>query len=199
MIRRVMLLILTAIVLVTLSGCMGGGPGIDTAAITTAIGRVIDGFEADIEAYDIDETDGALSCLSGTGFKLTLEEAGASYDKTYATLKQELEDDEENQLYWRTNNGYRLDLRLGTRVFSNVSATGAVVTQRYSVAEWATRIPVVVTDQGSITWQFANVSGAWKATAMWITFEPVQTRAAGIRAGGAAPTGFGFGVGLNGL
>ncbi len=200
MIRRAMLLVLTAIVLVSLSGCMGGGPGIDTAAIKAAIGEVIDGFKADIEAYDIDETDGVLSWLSGTDFSLTLAEIGCEpYTKTYAKLKSELEADADTQMHWRSQFGYRLVLRLAAQVFTSVSATGAVVTQRFAVDEWATGIPVVTTDQGTIVWHFAKISGSWKITEMYITFEPVQGKAAGIPAGGAVSRGFGFGGVITGL
>ncbi len=199
MIRRVMLLILTAVVLVTLSGCMGGGPGIDTAAIRAEIGQVIERFKADVEAYDIDEIDGMLSHLSGSGFKLTLEELGTSYTKTYADLKGELEDEEDRQLYWRANYGYVLELLLDARTFGpNLSATGAIAYQEFSVRERATGIGPIITDVGIITWHFAKISGAWKATEMWIDFSP-GAKAAGIRSGGGASKGFGFGVGFENL
>lgn len=206
MIRRVLLLALAAVALVTLSGCMGGGiapPPVDEAAVKAAVGAVINDFESAVEAYDVD---GMLECLSGAGFKLTLKEAGLSYTKTFEVLEGELRADAPYQLAWRKPEneggyGYSLDLVLGTQVFSNITATGAIVTQTHEVYESAAKIGIdrLKTDNGTITWHFAKISGAWKATAMTITFEPVQrsARAAAMRT--SKPAGFGFGVGIGGL
>lgn len=191
MTRRVLLLAITALALVTVSGCIGGGgqapPPIDEGAIKAAIGAVIDGFEDAVEAYDVD---GMLACLSGAGFKLTLSEAGYSYTKDFTTLKNELEADARNQLDWRKPKadggyGYVLDLQLGTQTFSNITSTGAIVTQTHQVFESADGIDELMTDKGTITWQFAKISGEWKATAMTITFDQVPQAGAAARAAGA--------------
>lgn len=209
MTRRVLLLAITALALVTVSGCIGGGgqapPPIDQGAIKAAIGAVIDGFEDAVEAYDVD---GMLACLSGAGFKLTLSEAGYSYTKDFSKLQSELEDDEEDQLCWRQPEpggfGYALDLRLGTQTFSNITATGAIVTQTHEVYESSTALGIspenpLKTDNGTITWHFAKISGEWKATAMTITFEPVQMAGAVARVQAAESRGFGFGIGAPNL
>ncbi|NLG80102.1 MAG: hypothetical protein GX492_09860 [Firmicutes bacterium] len=203
MTRRVLLLAITALALVTVSGCIGGGgqapPPIDEGAIKAAIGEVIDGFEDAVEAYDVD---GMLACLSGAGFKLTLQEGGQSYTKDFAKLEGELRADEENQLNWRKPAdqggwGYALDLVLGTQTFSNITATGAIVTQTHEVYESSSKLGIdrLKTDNGTITWHFAKISGEWKATAMTITFESVQMEGAIARVQAAETRGFGFGVG----
>ncbi|MGE5585976.1 MAG: hypothetical protein ACM309_10690 [Bacillota bacterium] len=193
MTRRVLLLAITALALVTVSGCIGGGggqapPPVDQGAVKAAIGAVIDGFEDAVEAYDVD---GMLACLSGAGFKLTLSEAEYSYTKDFTTLQGELEDDEEDQLRWRQPEpqgfGYALDLVLGTQTFSNITATGAIVTQTHEVYESATALGIspddpLKTDNGTITWQFAKISGEWKATAMTITFDRAPQAGAAARA-----------------
>lgn len=205
MIRRVLLLALAAVALVTLSGCIGGQapPPVDEAAVKAAVGAVIEGFESAVEAYDVD---GMLACLSGAGFKLTLKEAGLSYTKTFEVLEGELRGDEENQLAWRKpadqgGYGYSLDLELGTRVFSNITATGAIVTQTHEVYESAAKLGIdrLKTDNGTIIWHFAKISGAWKATAMTITFEPVQRSVYAVAMRAPKSAGFGFGIGIAGL
>ncbi len=209
MTRGVLLLMLTAITLVTVSGCIGGGgtppPPIDEAAIKAAIGAVIDDFEEAVEQYDVD---GMLSCLSGPGFTLTQVEATVTppvtQTKAYEVLSAELVADEDRQLAWRKlpgegGYGYVLDLQLGERVFSGITATGAHVTQTFSVVESASGIDAKTTDQGTIAWQFAKISGAWKATSMTITFQKVSTdraATASVRAAAAERGGFGFGTGL---
>lgn len=205
MTRRVLLLAITALALVTVSGCIGGGqapPPVDQGAIKAAIGAVIDGFEDAVEAYDVD---GMLACLSGAGFKLTLQEGGQSYTKDFARLESELVADERYQLQWRKpapeGYGYALDLVLGTQTFSNITATGAIVTQTHEVYESSTRLGIdrLKTDNGTITWHFAKISGEWKATAMTITFEPVQMAGAVARVQAAGSRGFGFGTGAPNL
>lgn len=208
MTRGVLLLTITAITLVTVSGCIGGvgappPPPIDEAAIKAAIGEVIDGFEEAVEQYDVD---GMLSCLSGSGFTLTLVEATVTPPipnpaKTYSVLEGELMANEESQLDWRqappAGYGYALELELGPQVFSGITATGAHVTQTFTVVESASGIDPKATDQGTIAWQFAKISGAWKATSMTITFQKVSLAGgapAGVRAAGAKRAGFGFGT-----
>ena len=196
-----------ALALVTVSGCIGGGearPPVDQEAIKAAIGTVIDGFEEAVEAYDVD---GMLACLPGEGFKLTLQEGGYSYTKDFATLESELAEDEENQLAWRKPAdeggwGYALDLVLGTQTFSNITATGAIVTQTHEVYESSTKLGIdrLKTDNGTITWHFAKISGEWKATAMTIAFEPVSMAAGTPRATSTARRPcFGFGYGAPNL
>lgn len=208
MTRRVLLLAILALALVTVSGCIGAGlarPPVDEEAIKAAIGTVIDGFEEAVEAYDVD---GMLACLSGEGFKLRLQEGGYSYTKDFATLESELAEDEENQLAWRKPAdeggwGYALDLVLGTQTFSNITATGAIVTQTHEVYESSTRLGIdrLKTDNGTITWHFAKISGEWKATSMTIAFEPVSSVVgAQVRATSTAGRPcFGFGYGAANL
>lgn len=207
MTRRVQLLAILALALVTVSGCIGAGkprPPVDEEAIKAAIGTVIDGFEEAVEAYDVD---GMLACLRGDGFRLTLQEGGYSYPKDFAALESELAEDEEKQLAWRKPPseggwGYALDLVLGTQTFSNITATGAIVTQTHEVYESSTRLGIdrLKTDNGTITWHFAKISGEWKATAMTIAFEAVSRAAGTPRA--TSLTGrrcFGFGYGAANL
>lgn len=210
MTRGVLLLMLTAITLVTVSGCIGGvgappPPPIDETAIKAAIGEVIDDFEVAVEQYDVD---GMLSCLCGSGFTVTLVEATVTPPitnppKTYSVLEGELRADKDSQLAWRqappAGYGYELDLQLGEQVFSGVTASGAHVTQTFTVVESANGIDPKTTDQGTIAWQFAKISGEWLATSMTITFEKVSLvggAPAGVRAVGAKRGGFGFGTGL---
>lgn len=164
-----------------LAGCGGGGgsgpgfdPGVETAALETLVGR----FEQGIEEYSLSGMTDELSAA----FVLTLKEGSLSYEKDLPTLRGELEADEENQLYWRQQYGYRLDLRLSDLTFSLPSATSASAIGRFTVVEWAekTEPPVeqTVTDQGAISWQFAKTGSSWRTAAMTITFEAPELASA---------------------
>lgn len=172
---------MTAITLF-LAGCTGGGPSFDGAKEAAAVKAVIAGFEQGIEDYSME---GMTGCLT-SGFVLTLVEGGRSYDKSYGTLLAELEADEDNQLRWRHDYGYKLDLQLNNLTVSVASATSARAFARFGVEERADgttpKIDPRITDSGTIEWQFAKVGGNWKVTAMTITFDPHHAlKAAGVR------------------
>ncbi|MDI6872216.1 MAG: hypothetical protein QME79_12890 [Bacillota bacterium] len=174
-----------------LAGCGGGGgsgpsfdPGVETAALEALVGS----FEQGIEEYSLSGMTDGLSAA----FLLTLREGALSYEKDLPTLRGELEADEENQLYWRQQYGYRLDLRLSDLTFSAPSATSASAACRFTVVEWAeeTDPPVeqTITDQGAISWQFAKTGSSWRIAAMTITFEaPTLASARAARPAPALP------------
>lgn len=181
--------------LILIAGCGGGGGSDDPSH--SEIEQLLGNFESTVEAYNVT---GMLNCLSDTSFQLTITEAGLSYNKDKATLTTELNDDEDKQLAWRKSNtevinghGYVLDLILDTPVYSNETSTGAVVTQSFAVYESATFPPItrMKTDNGNITWQVAEISGAWKATTMTIEYQALSGSALSV-AGTGKRSGLGF-------
>ncbi len=210
MTRRVTLWIVAAMAVVTLSGCVpgsGGGPGPDETAVMNAVARALETFEESVELYDVD---GMLGCLAEPDFALTLVEATVQPPitmppKSYADLEAELVADEATNLLWRRpvaegGRGYVLDLELGEATFSRVTETSARATLTFTVVESADGIEPKVTDQGTMAWEFAKITGDWVAVSAIITFEPVEVAdpaAAGARASslgaGRGRTCFGFG------
>jgi hypothetical protein len=186
-----------------LSGCMGGVVP-PTPDPTVAVGARIAEFEEAIESYrlaDGVEGPGLISLFVEGDGVLTISELGHSYSKSYETLIDELEDDEANQLYWRAEYGYALDLALGELVFSEVSATGVMAVQTFMVYERAGVMGIAsrLTDSGLISWQWIKDVGVWRIASMAISFDPIP--GAGYRTSGEAARqiGFGFGVGYDGL
>jgi len=192
--NRKLIIFLTAAVLlsVALSGCM---LMIDVETIKAELQGVVNAFKDDIENYNIDEADGVLALLDPAQFTLRLEDQGMAVTKDYDLLKEELEADEDNQLAWRDDFGYELELRLTETVFDRIRRNSAYMMSRFYVYEEADGISPVITDSGYIIWNFAKVVGVWKISYMKISFDPVASddRAVTI---GDGDFGFGFGGGL---
>jgi hypothetical protein len=109
-------------------------------------------------------------------FKPTISEETSSYNKTYATLKTELEEDQAKQLHWRQappeGHGYVLPMELGTIVFSNTSASGAIATVPFKIKEQAQEpeIPQTITDEGQIVCEMVSLQGNWRCQDMTIIY-----------------------------
>lgn len=206
--RNAMRLLLLAVLFAfTLTGCIPSLRGdddsaFDEAEVRNAIEDVLQTFEKAIEDYNISETNGSLSCLSGSKFELEISENSFIYSKTYDQLKSELEADEANQLSWRDEEsyGYALDLELGLATFTKINKSAAILTQGFKVYESAANVPGLenprLTDQGKIIWEFEEKGGDWFALKMRIEYEAVGFRGAGIGLlKNIGRLGFGFGVG----
>ncbi|NLU42646.1 MAG: hypothetical protein GXX08_10620 [Firmicutes bacterium] len=207
--RRLVPLVLVVVLLSAVSGCCWcGGGGIDTAQIQAAISERIAAFAEAVEDYDVD---GMLGFLDESSFSLTICEGDSEYNKTYAELKAELEEDEPKQLQWRRpvsegGNGYVLTMELGTLVFSSVSATGAQAATPFTIKEQAEfpEIPEETTDGGTIACEMVKLGGQWLCQKMTITYQTVilieasRRGAASMESGDAGSGddlthGFGFG------
>ena len=202
--RLIILLWISGLVLM-LAGCGGGGGGDDTE-IQNAIAAKIDSFRAAVEAYVVD---GMLAFLDENDFILTISEDGSTpYDKEYAVLQAELEEDEAKQLHWRgstpNGHGYSLTMELGTITYSNLSASGGVATVPFTIKEKADDppIPETITDTGGMVCEMVNLQGQWRCRRMTINYGgmgaiPLSSQAAalGTKGGeGTATTGsFSFG------
>jgi len=179
-----------------IAGCGGGG---GTANNHPEIVQFLNNFKGAVEAYDVTKM---LNCLTDTGFQLTITEAGLSYNKNKDTLTTELNDDKDNQLAWRKSttedpvngHGYVLELILNTPSYSNETGTGAIVSQSFAVYESATSpsIPRMKTDNGTITWQLAKISGTWKAVAMSIEYQALSGSGLKLVGSIGGSRGFGF-------
>lgn len=182
--KRLTLLVLTIALSLTISGCFGGGSGgggIDDAEIQNAIASRISSFVTAVEDYDVD---GMLEFLDEGSFSLTIAEGDDSYDKTYADLEAELEEDEAKQLHWRDavsegGHGYVLTMESGTVTYANLSETGAIATLPFTIREQADdpEIEETVTDTGSIICEVVKLQGQWLCRTMTITFDTDLPRA----------------------
>lgn len=139
---------------------------------------VIAGFRHGIEQYGVSSMTANLT----DAFVLTLKEGSQQYSKTLSVLEEELQAEETNQLYWRSTYGYRLELGLGggTPLFNDRFATAH---NAFTVAESATGIEPIVTDTGTIDWQFVKMGDYWRVAAMTITFDTVMSSTAVASAG----------------
>lgn len=195
--RRLLVLgAMAVVVAVVLSGCTGPVPPTPPPTDTeVAVGTRISEFEAAVEAYNVSTENGLPTFFvdNSNGFVLTIKEAGQSYGKTYSKLVQELQDDADNQAYWRAEHGYQLDLVLGTATFVNATSTGATVVQTFVVYERADGFARRDTDSGRITWEWIKTGGVWKINSMTIEFEPSTL----FKTGGGARNGLGFGGGVD--
>lgn len=183
--KSLILVLAASLLAVGISGCAGGGEA-DPPAESPAIYTLMDRFEQGVEAYDVTKM---TDCLTAS-FTLTLCEGGLSYTKDRATLDAELAADERDQLYWRAEYGYHLDLEFSPLVVAVQSATSATVTARFYVYEGADRlsppIATTITDQGELSGQLAKADGIWKLAAMTISYD---TPTAAARPASALPTG----------
>lgn len=144
----------------------------------TEIATALSGFGPAVETYDVNAMLAVFDDSDKSAEVLTIIEGSFTYTKTYATLKQELEDDEINQLTWRKpatetgGHGYKLEMVLGNFTYSNMSATGGCATQTFTIYESAKKpaIQRTLTDSGTINWQMAKIADQWKVTKMTIIF-----------------------------
>lgn len=137
---------------------------------------VISGFKSGIEQYNIPSMTANLT----DAFVLTLKEGSLQYSKTLSTLREELESEETKQLDWRSAYGYRLELGLsgGVPSFNDRFATAQ---SAFAVTESATGIESIVTDTGTIDWQFVKMGDYWRVAAMTITFDTSASTASVVR------------------
>lgn len=176
--KRILTLICILGLAIALAGCGGGGGkgggGKDDADVKKAINEVLNYFRIAVEEYNVREM---LGYLDENDFKLTIAEKGSdSYEKDYATLKTELEEDEAKQLRWRNNDplvgyGYILTMEFGTISFSDVSSSGAYVVVPFTIKEEAEGISQVVTDTGSMICEMVYLNGQWRCRRMTINYD----------------------------
>jgi hypothetical protein len=163
----------------------GCGKRIDEAQIQQDITEGVNSFKTAVQAYNVANMLGFL--VQDNSFKLTISEGTGSYDKNYTTLKTELEEDQEKQLHWRqaplTGHGYVLTMELGTIVFSNMSASGAIAMVPFKIKEQAQEpeIPQTVTDVGQIVCEMVNLQGIWRCQKMTIAYYASDKTSAGAR------------------
>jgi hypothetical protein len=203
--KKTLNILIIAIILITgLSGCGGGsssGSGDEKTVTTSGILTLLSSYETAVEAYDVD---GMLDCLDSGSFTLTIKEGRYTSTKDYATLKKELEDDENNQLMWRKDStvagghNYQLDLILGTPTSGNETSSGAIVKQNFEVWESSAEVtPAIRTDSGTIVWTLVYSSGEWQATALTINYNTSITGSRLVKTAAAATSSqgkrFGFG------
>ncbi len=168
--KRFVLLLLVGGLLLTITGCFG--TPVDEAKVKTAITAEVEAFRVAVEGYDIESM---LRFLDSDSFKLTISEGAAlSYDKDYATLRSELEEDEEKQLRWRQDPpdgyGYVLAMNLGPMTYTKIRENGAIGTVSFSILEEAEGISRVETDTGTIVVVMAKLQDQWLCQEMSINF-----------------------------
>jgi len=186
-----------------LSGCKKGGSGLDTGPVKDAIAAKIEAFKSSVESYDVE---GMLAFLAEEsnfeGLYIT-EGNNQPYAKNYATLRSELEEDEQKQLAWRQpapeGKGYVLTMELGAITYSNVSQSGAVAGVGFTIKEKADEISELVTDTGTMVCTMVKTQGDWRCKRMNINYAVVEQRilfsGAGVEemTGTEAVAGFGLG------
>jgi hypothetical protein len=207
--KKISFLMFVVILITLLAGCGGGGssssPGDGDKTVTNKeILALLDNYKTAVEAYDVN---GMLKCLDNSGsFILTINEGSYTDYKDYNALKSELDADKDCQLAWRKSgtadpNGhnYKLELKLGTAVSNNETASGAVVKQTFEVWESSDEIKTpICTDSGTIVWTLAQITGEWKAMAMTINYAystslagPAKSAAVSINTSNDKRFGFG--------
>ena len=180
--QKMTLLLVIVGLLLLVAGC---GKRIDEAQIQQDITEGVNSFKTAVQAYNVANMLGFL--VQDNSFKLTISEGTGSYDKNYTTLKTELEEDQEKQLHWRqaplTGHGYVLTMELGTIVFSNMSASGAIAMAPFKIKEQAQEpeIPQTVTDVGQIVCEMVNLQGIWRCQKMTIAYYASDKTSAGAR------------------
>ncbi len=180
--QKMTLLLVIVGLLLLVAGC---GKRIDEAQIQQDITEGVNSFKTAVQAYNVANMLGFL--VQDNSFKLTISEGTGSYDKNYTTLKTELEEDQEKQLHWRqaplTGHGYVLTMELGTIVFSNMSASGAIAMVPFKIKEQAQEpeIPQTVTDVGQIVCEMVNLQGIWRCQKMTIAYYASDKTSAGAR------------------
>jgi hypothetical protein len=180
--QKMTLLLVIVGLLLLVAGC---GKRIDEAQIQQDITEGVNSFKTAVQAYNVANMLGFL--VKDVSFKLTISEGTGSYDKNYTTLKTELEEDQEKQLHWRqaplTGHGYVLTMELGTIVFSNMSASGAIAMVPFKIKEQAQEpeIPQTVTDVGQIVCEMVNLQGIWRCQKMTIAYYASDKTSAGAR------------------
>ena len=195
--QKMTLLLVIVGLLLLVAGC---GKRIDEAQIQQDITEGVNSFKTAVQAYNVANMLGFL--VQDNSFKLTISEGTGSYDKNYTTLKTELEEDQEKQLHWRqaplTGHGYVLTMELGTIVFSNMSASGAIAMVPFKIKEQAQEpeIPQTVTDVGQIVCEMVNLQGIWRCQKMTIVYYVSDKTSAGAhstKTGEDVAQGFCFG------
>lgn len=186
--------------LLIISGCGGSGGGGNDTETKTAINNGINAFKTAVQNYNVD---GMLAFLNEASFTLTISENSASYNKTYATLENELVADEAKQLHWRKptaegGHSYVLTMVLGAITYSNLSATGGIATVPFTIKEQADGIGQMVTDTGSIVYEMVKIQGEWLCQKMTINFDSQSASQFSSQEGNSKGitginTGFGFG------
>ncbi len=168
--RGILLLLSLWLIAAAAAGCGGGSktPPFDRKAAEAAINQVIARYENGIEAYNVSESDGVLSCFEPDYFLLTISDYKKAFHKQYKSLKQELEGDIQRQNRLRQDHGYEIDLELGPASFSDVTRTKAYVSQPYSIYESSSVHPRQLTSSGVIDWEFVYTSAGWKAVRLVI-------------------------------
>ncbi|MGI6518684.1 MAG: hypothetical protein ACOX4C_07890 [Bacillota bacterium] len=187
--KRLAILVALVVMTMTLAGCRPAAKPWDETADRQNLANAVSAWVTGIEEYDIDAMvgDGVLAA----GFKLTMKEneTATPYTKDAARLLTELEEDEENQRFFREERGYRIELNYEWTI-ANISPSVAKVVGTFEVEEICDGMnDPWLSDRGEMVIEFEKGSSAWKMTAMNINFEGgVATKAVRPR----AIVGFGF-------
>lgn len=195
LLKRLFLFLGISGILLIMAGCnlkvsLGGSGDTET---TREIEKSINSFKAAVEAYDVE---GMLSFLEENPPEdpLTIVEGNDRYDKTYETLKTELEEDAPYQLTWRKPSteeggwGYTLTMQLGTVIFTRLGTSGANVVVPFSIIEASEKLShEAETDRGHMVYSMVKLQGTWRCRHMTIHFNPAgNTGSASINSVGPA-------------
>lgn len=201
-----MIVILTVFMI---SGCGGGGGSKGYGKEKNQIAQALSGFEGAVETYHVSNMLAVFDDTDTSKKILTIQEGSSKFEKSYTTLEEELNDDEDDQLAWRQpssvpgGHGYQLDMRMGPYTYSGMSSTGGFATQTFQVWETAEGFGEwFKTDHGTITWELAKITGEWKVISMVIIFNPLTSASSQsmvFRSVSTKNNGFGFGKGYPNL
>ena len=168
--KLILLLVIVGLILLV-AGC---DKKADATEIQHDITNSVKSFKTAVQAYDVNNMLRFL--VQDISFQLTISEGNSFYIKDYTILKNELEEDQAKQLHWRQappeGHGYVLIMELGTIIFSNISASGAIATIPFTVKEQVQdpQIPQTVTDAGQIACEMVRLQGTWRCQKMTIIY-----------------------------
>lgn len=168
--------VLTTAVLALAAGLLAAGcfgPTVDVPAEKTAIRVVMAGWEAGLEAYNVDQMISPLT----SDFLLTIQEGSlAAYSKDRAKLVAELQANEANQKAMR-NAGYKIDIKfLEQQVDVAKDGTAGTVKYAFTTDESVGTIldGTIIHEAGTLEASLVKVSGQWKFKTMKLHFNPAK-------------------------
>lgn len=196
--KKTVLLLVSAVLFLTLTGCGGGGQSnvVDKTKIQMEVQGAIALFTKAVGAYDVE---GMLGFLDQE-FSLTISEGSFSYYKNLERLREELEEVEDRQLRWRLGieeeggHGYALKMELDNFVYANEMEKSANAVVNFVIKESAAEIEEMITDQGSIVVEMVRKEGTWVCQKMTINFESLDSASSVSTASLARKHGLGFGT-----
>ncbi|MDD4336977.1 MAG: hypothetical protein PHP20_04745 [Firmicutes bacterium] len=187
MMKKFAHLVALAIVAVALAGCVPtSNKSWNETAERQRLTSAVNAWATGVEEYDIDAMAGEGTFAAG--FRLTIEEGGASHTKDAALLRSELESDSLNQQLFRSESGYgiRLDIDgpwslagdawneedpVNNWTIVSINRSKAKVTGFFEVFEVCDGMPEKWrSDSGLIEIELVRIPAGWKMTAMTIRF-----------------------------